>query len=192
VPLVGITTIYHSTLEIHVSKKHSKLLCTGNKCIPLYVHMSKTVGKLVIPQSLEHHAVSWYHHYLQHPGNTCIEETLKAAMYWKQMRSTVRSYVKNCRSCQVNKRHSQKYGKLPTKLVTITPWEAVCVNLIGPYMLRGKHGTEIDFMCLTMIDPASSWFEIVELPVKNFPLSLRVRSRQRHMIKLRKDTLTSL
>ena len=33
------------------------------------------------------------------------------------------------------------------------------------YTLKGKDGTEIDFMCLTMIDPASSWFEIVELPV---------------------------
>jgi hypothetical protein len=71
----------------------------------------------------------------------------------------------NCQSCQVNKRRSQKYGKLPAKLATITPWEAVCVDLIGPYMLCGKDGTEIDFMCLTMIDPASSWFEIVELPV---------------------------
>ena len=81
------------------------------------------------------------------------------------MCSTVRSYVKNCQSCQVNKRRSQKYGKLPTKLATITPWEAVGVDLIGPYTLRGKDGTEIDFMCLTMIDPASSWFEIVELPV---------------------------
>ena len=81
------------------------------------------------------------------------------------MRSTIRSYVKNCRSCLVNKRRSQKYGKLPTKLATITPWEAVCVDLIGPYTLRGKGGTEIDFMCLTMIDPASSWFEIVELLV---------------------------
>jgi hypothetical protein len=39
------------------------------------------------------------------------------------------------------------------------------VDLIGPYTLKGKDGTEIDFMCLTMIDPASSWFEIVELPV---------------------------
>jgi hypothetical protein len=122
-------------------------------------------GKPVIPQSLQHRAVSWYHHYLQHPGNTRLEETLKAAMYWKHMRSTVRSYVKNCRSCQVNKRRSLKYGKLPTKLATITPWEAICVDLIGPYTLRGKDKTEIDFMCLTMIDPASSWFEIVELPV---------------------------
>jgi starvation-inducible DNA-binding protein len=107
-------------------------------------------GKMVIPKALQHRAVSWYHHYLQHPGNTRLKETLKAAMYWKHMRSTVRSYVKNCRSCQVNKRRSLKYGKLPTKLATITPWEAVCVDLIGPYTLRGKDGTEIDFMCLTI------------------------------------------
>jgi hypothetical protein len=39
------------------------------------------------------------------------------------------------------------------------------VDLIGPYTLKGKDGAEIDFMCLTMIDPASSWFEIVELLV---------------------------
>ncbi len=39
------------------------------------------------------------------------------------------------------------------------------MDLIGLYTLKGKDGTEIDFMCLTMIDPASSWFEIVELPV---------------------------
>ena len=54
-------------------------------------------------------------------------------------------------------------GNIPTKLVITTPWEALCVDLIGPYTLKGNDGTEIDFMCLTMIDPASSWFEIVEL-----------------------------
>ncbi len=32
-------------------------------------------------------------------------------------------------------------------------------------MIKGKDETVIDFMCLTMIDPASSWFEIVELPL---------------------------
>ena len=45
------------------------------------------------------------------------------------------------------------------------PWEALCVDLIGPYTIKGKDGSVIDFMCLTMIDPASSWFEIAELPV---------------------------
>ena len=149
-------------------------------------------GKLVIPRSLQHRAVSWYHHYLQHPGNTRLEETLRAAMYWKHMRSTVQSYVKNCKSCQVNKWWSQKYGKLPTKIVTITPWEAVCVNLIGPYMLHSKDGTEIDFMCLTMIDPASSWFKIVELPVVELSPTSQSKIKERHMIKLRMHTLTNL
>ncbi len=39
------------------------------------------------------------------------------------------------------------------------------MDLIRLYTLKGKDKTEIDFMCLTMIDPASRWFEIVELPV---------------------------
>ena len=50
-------------------------------------------------------------------------------------------------------------------MVTTKPWHTLCVDLIGPYTLKGKNGTVIDFMCLTMIDPATSWFEIVELPV---------------------------
>ena len=54
---------------------------------------------------------------------------------------------------------------LPAKLVTSTPWECLCVDLIGPYVIKGKDGSQIDFMALTMIDPASSLFEIVELPL---------------------------
>jgi hypothetical protein len=121
-------------------------------------------GKLIIPTSLKHRAVSWYHHYLQHPGHSCLEETMRSVMYWKGMRTTIQRYVKTCQSCQVNKRHSQKYGYLPPKLVIMTSWKAFCVDLIGPYTLKGKDGSGIDFMCLTMIIPATSWFEIVELP----------------------------
>ncbi len=80
------------------------------------------------------------------------------------MSTTILRYVKTCQSCQVNKRHSQKYGHLPPKLVIMTPWKALCVDLIGPYTLKGKDGSSINFMCLTMIDPATSWFKIVELP----------------------------
>ena len=76
---------------------------------------------MVLPTALHHRAISWYHHYLQHPGATCLEETLRAAMYWTGMRSTIRKYVKNCHKCQVNKRHKHKYGKLPTKLAIQNP-----------------------------------------------------------------------
>lgn len=50
------------------------------------------------------------------------------------------------------------------------PWSTLCVDLINPYTLKGKDGTELDFMCLTMIDLASSWFELVELPVVEKPV----------------------
>ena len=46
-----------------------------------------------------------------------------------------------------------------------TPWKSVCVNLIEPYTIKAKDGTVLDFMCLTMIDPSTGWFEIVELPL---------------------------
>ncbi len=93
-------------------------------------------GKVIIPTSLCQRAVKWYHHYLQHPGQLCLEETMWSVMFWKGMRTTIRRHVKSCRSCQVNKRHSQKYGHLPPKLVITTPWKTLCVDLVGPYTLK--------------------------------------------------------
>ncbi len=81
------------------------------------------------------------------------------------MRTTVWSLTKSCKSCQINKRRSRRYGHLPPKTIYTIPWKCSCVNLIGPYTLKGKDNLQIDFMALTMIDPASSWFEIAELPI---------------------------
>ena len=120
-------------------------------------------GKMVIPKALQNRAVSWYHHYLQHPGHTGLEETLHTVIYWKGLRHTIRSHVKNCHICQVNKQHKHKYGKLPAKLVITNCHQKSLGGIVC--RPRCKVGTKIDFMCLTMIDPASSWFEIVELLV---------------------------
>eukprot|EP00804_Cyclotella_cryptica_P007817 CCRYP_001403-RB/>CCRYP_001403-RB protein AED:0.40 eAED:0.64 QI:0/0/0/1/0/0/3/0/379 len=40
-------------------------------------------GKMVIPKSLQHRALAWFHHYLQHPGTKRLKETLRLLMYWK-------------------------------------------------------------------------------------------------------------
>ena len=40
----------------------------------------------------------------------------------------------------------------------------MCVNLIGPYAIKGKDSTILDFMCLTMVNPTTGWFKVVELP----------------------------
>ncbi len=52
-------------------------------------------GRLVIPKPLQVRAVKWYHHYPQHPGHTRLMETMNAAMYWKGMRTTIRSLTKS-------------------------------------------------------------------------------------------------
>jgi hypothetical protein len=118
--------------------------------------------KLIIPASLRHRAVSWYHHYLQHTGHSCLKKKMRSVMCWKGMCNTIRKYVKSCRSCQIYKRRSLEYGHVPIKLLIMTLWRALCVDLVGTYTRKGKDGSSIDFMCLTTIDPAASWFEIVE------------------------------
>jgi hypothetical protein len=133
---------------------------------------------MIIPKPLQRCAVLWYHHYLQHPGHTRLKETMKATMYWKGMRSTTWSLTKSCRSCQVNKKRHLKYGHLPSKIIITVPWRALCVDLIGPYTLKGKDGTIIDFMALTMINPATSWFEIVELPLLHRVKTMTVNGKE--------------
>jgi hypothetical protein len=62
--------------------------------------------------------------------------------------------------------------------VISTPWEALCVDLIGPYTLKGKDGSAIDFMALTMINPASSWFKIVELLLAKRLTTMKVNGKE--------------
>ena len=153
-------------------------------------------GKMVIPKSLQHRAVAWFHHYLQHPGTKRLEETLRLLMYWKGLRTKVQSHVKKCHSCQVNKCRQLKYGKLPTKLAITNPREALCVDLIGPYTLKGKDRTQIDFMHVTMINPATSWFDIVNFWYHSymsliFPWVQRGKGAMTHISKKNNPTLTS-
>ena len=128
---------------------------------------------MVIPKSLQHHAVAWFHHYLQHPGTKCLKETLCLSMYWKGLQNDSPITCQKVSQLPGEQNARQlKYGKLPTKLAITNPWEALCVDLIGPYTLKGKDKTQIDFMCITMINPATSWFEIVELPVSQQELDI--------------------
>ncbi len=122
-------------------------------------------GWLVISKPFQERAIKWYHHYLQHPGHTCLKETMSAVMYWKCMRTTIRSITRSCKTCQTIKRRKLKYRHLLSKTLISNPWECLCVGLIGPYTLKGKDNLQIDFMALTMIDPASRWFKTVELPI---------------------------
>jgi hypothetical protein len=86
-----------------------------------------------------------------------------------------------CDILERNEKHHPIHNKvmqdLPSEIKTFsTIWTStikncdkhsmgcLCADLIGPCTPKGKDGSSIDFMALTMINPTSSWFEVVELP----------------------------
>ena len=116
--------------------------------------------KIVVPKSLQSRIVQWYHEYLGHPGINRTEETIAQHLYWPKMRNHITNSVSSCDSCQKNKRNSRKYGHLPEKEAEAQPWDKMCIDLIGPYTIRRKGQSSLICKCVTMIDPATGWFEI--------------------------------
>ena len=128
----------------------------GGKTISLICYKEK----IVIPALLQRHVIMWYHTTLCHPGINRTEETIGQHLWWPQMRNHITNYVKICPLCQRNKRRQKKYGHLPPKDAEATPWDKLCIDLIGPYKIRRKGKEDLICRCVTMIDPATGWFEI--------------------------------
>ncbi len=122
--------------------------------------------KIVVPEPLQKRMVEWYHTMLCHPGETRTEESIKQHFYWKNVDKTVHKICKKCDSCQRTKKGSKKYGHLPEKEAEVHPWEHLCVDLIGPYTLKRKGKKPLTLWAVTMIDPATGWFEMAEISCK--------------------------
>ena len=117
-------------------------------------------GKILIPTKLQKRTVDWYHHFLGHPGINRTEETIGQNLHWPKMREQITSSVNSCAICQRNKKQRKKYGLLPEKEAEAIPWDKLCVDLIGPYKIRRKGHKPLICRAVTMIDPATSWFEV--------------------------------
>ena len=80
------------------------------------------------------------------------------------------------KTCKKFKKRKTLYEHLPPKnIAELKPWDLVHVYLIGTYIKSTRQhqpgGTVICKnyrpTCMTMIDPASGWFEIVEITTFN-------------------------
>ena len=126
-------------------------------------------GKICVPKSIQPHATKWYHYHLCHPGETRLELTLRQHYDWPGLKTSVRQTCTRCPICAATKPKSGKYGKLPPKKNPESiPWHTLCIDLIGPYKFgpepkEGKADKRIALHCLTMIDPATGWFEIARI-----------------------------
>ena len=70
----------YKTLKTFFKKEDPKgrITCKVIDDVDILVYDNK---RMCIPASLTDQIVQWYHHYLQHPGRTRLEETLKSVMY---------------------------------------------------------------------------------------------------------------
>ena len=123
--------------------------------------------RVLVPRPLRKPIVAWYHQNLCHPGVDRTENTIRRTFHWKNIRDDVRDALVDCRVCKTFKKQTKKYGHLPAKIAEAQPWKKLCVDLVGPYKVRDANHKEHELLALTMIDPATSWFEIAAVPDKN-------------------------
>jgi transposase InsO family protein len=117
-------------------------------------------GKIVVPATSQKRIVDWYHHQLGHPGINRTDETISQHLWWPKMREQITTNVSRCLVCQLNKKRNKKYGHMPEKEAEAIPWDKLCVDLIGPYKIRRKGQEDLVCRAVTMIDPATGWFEV--------------------------------
>ena len=159
----------NSKLRRLVKEKQSGFKITQLDTVELVTYQ----GKIYVPKELRNKTLEWYHYYLNHPGGERLYNTLRQVCYWEGMARQANNFCKKCQVCQKHKPRRQKYGKLPPKNVgELTPWDTVHTDLIGPYTVTTNQlqhdgkivETELELTCMTMMDPATGWFEIVEIP----------------------------
>ena len=129
--------------------------------------------RIYIPKSLRTSTINWYHYYLNHPGGDRLGNTIKETCYWNGLQNQAKAFVKTCKVCQEYKK-KKKYGHLPPKDIDdeLTPWKTVHLDLIGPYTVTCKQTqpgdiikeVELNLVAMTMVDPATGLFEMVEVP----------------------------
>ena len=119
-------------------------------------------GKIVVPKILRNHILNWYHTTLLYPGMNRTHETIAQHSYWPKLKDDCENLVKHCPTCQRNKRKAKSYGLLPPQNAEAIPWDHLCIDLIGPYTITRKGQEDLICKCVTMIDPATGWFEIAQ------------------------------
>ena len=145
-------------------------------------------NKISVPPSLQENMVDWYHEMLSHPGEQRLAETLLMRFNWPGLRVQVKELCRRCDACQRFKGQRKQYGTIPLAFQPENPWETVAVDLIGPWTIprprteRKRRGVDLKaidsgdvtagptLLCLTIMDLATRWIELVRIPSKDSDL----------------------
>ena len=120
--------------------------------------------RMIVPESLRHRLIHWYHSILVHPGAGRLFATIDRFFTWPKMKKDIESFTRVCHACQLGKRGLQGRRHVPLKDVERQPWEDAAVDLSGPWKTTIDN-KDVNFHTFTIIDPFTGWVEI--LPIRH-------------------------
>ena len=126
-------------------------------------------NEIHVPKHLEHKCAEWCHLTLMHPSKQKLELTTAQRCKWIGLRDMCVCACKRCENCATSKKRDTKCCLLPPEPTQeIILWCTLCVELVGPHKSSNpeKPETHIELHCMTMVDPATGFFETVEISKK--------------------------
>ena len=129
-----------------------------------------------MPQILRIRVLDWNHFYLNHPGGSRHAKKPEGYVIGNTLSRKWSCSLRRARYVNSLKNRKNIFGHLPPKnMAEPKPWYAMHVDLIGTYrksIRQQQPGGAIiwknaSMTCMTMIDPATGWFKIFEMPTFN-------------------------
>ena len=127
---------------------------------------------LVVPAELRPR-VLYYCHDSKGSGHLGQDKTLdklKQRFYWYGMSRDSDIYVKQCPTCNKNKKGNRKPRGALGLYHSGCPMERVHLDIVGPINPRSKSGSAY---ILVMVDQFTKWVELAALPAQNAELTAR-------------------
>ena len=102
-----------------------------------------------------------------HCGFSKLYNTIKARLHCKRLPMHCKNYAYVCpKHCHRYKQQGREYGMLPPGHASITPWNEVCVDLIGLWTIAIQN-TMCEFCALTCIDSITNLVELICIGIDN-------------------------
>jgi Integrase zinc binding domain len=84
----------------------------GNFQLLCHTKQNEVNWKIVIPDAVLPHIVTWYHTVLHHSGVSTVFCSLDSVFYHWNLRRAVEEWIRVCDVCQQNKLSGPGYGEL--------------------------------------------------------------------------------
>ena len=162
--LAGIAETQSTDTEILEYKDRLKLFKIQNH--DLYCEMSTPHPRPFLPLSVRK---SIFHllHNISHPGVKATLRLIKARYFWPNMDRDIRSWTRECTSCQQAKVQRHTRAPITSFTAPFGRFEFVHLDIVGPLppsKVPGQTFTAPEQYVLTCIDRATRWLEAIPIP----------------------------